>query len=341
MPLTLICGDIVHMETDAIVNAANPALQMGGGVCGAIFAAAGADELQAECDEIGFCEIGRAVITKGYHLPARHVIHTVGPIWSGGDTGETDLLASCYRSSLRLARANGLQSIAFPVVSSGTYGYPFDEALHVAVRAIGEYLRESDPDDDMDVVIVVLEDRLPELAKTQRWPTLSDALAHTRGEPRRASGRGRRAEPDESALPQDAEVEPYDGFASNAYKSQETDGALARTQTPFTRALLRMIDERGMSDAEICVRANIDRRLFSKLRSDGDYHPGKRTALAFAVALCLTVEQTSELLESAGYALSRGRKLDVIVVHFIASGNCDIYEINEALFAFSEPLLGA
>jgi len=144
MPLEIIHGDITIMKTDAIVNAANSALQMGGGVCGAIFRAAGAMELQKACDEIGRCETGQAVITKGYHLPASYIIHTVGPIWHGGHYEEPDLLAACYQNSLQLAKEYHLKSIAFPLISSGIYGYPRERALQVAKDSIAEFLNISD-----------------------------------------------------------------------------------------------------------------------------------------------------------------------------------------------------
>lgn len=143
MPFKIICNDITQMEVDAIVNAANPALQMGGGVCGAIFAAAGREQLQRECDAIGGCKTGQAVITKGYRLPARYIIHTVGPVWQGGKHQEARLLHNCYVNSLELAQQKGCQSIAFPLISSGIYGYPKDQALKVATAAITEFLMEN------------------------------------------------------------------------------------------------------------------------------------------------------------------------------------------------------
>ncbi|NLT57841.1 MAG: macro domain-containing protein [Clostridiales bacterium] len=161
MPFALIQGDITKLETDAIVNAANRALQMGGGVCGAIFRAAGAEQLQRACDAIGGCETGGAVLTPGYDLSARHIIHVVGPVWRGGGQGEAALLRACYENALRLAKAQGLQSIAFPLISAGIFGYPKEEALRIAGQAIGDFLREN----DMEVCLVLFDAPLLALAQ--------------------------------------------------------------------------------------------------------------------------------------------------------------------------------
>ncbi|MDR0622134.1 MAG: macro domain-containing protein [Deltaproteobacteria bacterium] len=153
MPLRLVSEDIVAMKVDAVVNAANNQLAMGGGVCGAIFRAAGASELSQECQALGGCKTGESVITEAYNLPVKKIIHTVGPVWYGGNSGERKQLASCYLSSLRLAKQHGLMSVAFPLISSGIFGYPRQAAAMVAVESITEFLAE---DPDMEVYLIIL-----------------------------------------------------------------------------------------------------------------------------------------------------------------------------------------
>lgn len=153
MPLEIIHGDITKIETDAVVNAANNRLAAGGGVCGAIFAAAGAAKLREECEKIGYCPTGGAVMTHGFALPAKYIIHTVGPVWHGGAQGEEKALRSCYESSLKLAQENGLSSVAFPLISSGIFGYPPERALAAAKEAISDFLRASG--DRMTVYLVL------------------------------------------------------------------------------------------------------------------------------------------------------------------------------------------
>ena len=362
MPFEIVRNDIVKIKVDAVVNAANSRLAAGGGVCGAIFAAAGSAELSAACRAIGHCECGNAVITDGFRLPVKYIIHTVGPVWRGGRQGEAEMLKSCYLSSLRLAGQNGCASIAFPLISAGIYGYPADEALRIAVSAIAEYLMAGDG--EMQVYLVLYDRKVMDagrklFAGVQSF--IDDNYVDARPDVRRMSQRGevrsRRlwesfAEEEAPAPPQkacavfsepmraDAAPMPIAAFEESNVAPSLKD-MLDDMEDSFTARLLHLIDERRMDDVEVYKRANIDRKLFSKIRKGNGYNPSKPTALALAVALRLDLEETRGLLSCAGYALSRSSKADVIIEYFIREKNYDIFEINEALFAFEQHPLGA
>lgn len=352
MPLEIVRNDITKMKVDAIVNAANSSLLGGGGVDGCIHRAAGA-ELLEECRTLGGCETGSAKITGGYGLPCRYVIHAVGPVWRDGRHGERDLLASCYRASLELAKEHGCESVAFPLISSGAYGYPKDRALRVAVDTISEFLFRN----DMTVYIVIFDRRAYQIsAKLFRdvKEYVDDHYVEERAD--RNDARRRRLFPEwEAERMRSAELlEDLDevhecvprgpaqkrGPMGPAAPLEDLDEVVSRIDESFSRMLLRKIDERGMTDVECYKKANIDRKLFSKIRSDPDYRPSKPTALAFAIALELPLDEAKDMLMKAGFALSRSSKFDVIIEYFIRNGNYNVFEINEALFAFGQSLLG-
>ena len=333
------------MECDAIVNAANRSLLGGGGVDGAIHAAAG-PELLAECRTLGGCETGGAKVTGGYLLPAKHVIHTVGPIWRGGANGEEALLRSCYRRSLALAEENGCETVAFPLISAGAYGYPKREAFSVAVDEISAFLRGS----EMTVYIVVYR-REKALFDSETTASLSALIRESETPPVQSGGASgaakhrfslitlaKKREAREDAVCEDAAEEELCLHAASA--APELENQLRNLDESFSQSLLRRIDEKGMTDVECYKRANVDRKHFSKIRGDVRYRPSKQTAVAFAIALRLTRAETDDLLMKAGFALSRSSKFDVIVAYFIARGDYDVNRVNEALFAFDQPLLG-
>lgn len=331
MPLMFVRNDITKMKVDAIVNAANTKLQMGGGVCGAIFEAAGARVLQVECNQIGSCEVGDAVITKGYSLPAKHVIHAVGPNWQGGGNNEEALLKSCYIRAMTLAVDHGLSSIAFPLISSGIYGYPKDEALRVAVTAISEFLMKH----ELEVYLVMFDKKA--FVLSQKLVASIDQYIDDHYVSERMVSERRRGI--QSYEVQNLEMENLPSAVIKRTGSLEEQ--LNRLDEGFSEMLLRLIDEKGMTDVETYKRANIDRRLFSKIRSNPDYSPSKATAIAFAIALGLDLNETRELLGRAGYVLSRSSRFDLIVAYFIELGVYDIFKINEVLFAYDQSLLGA
>lgn len=318
MPLQIVRNDITKMRVDAIVNAANGSLLGGGGVDGAIHRAAGPG-LLAECRTLHGCRTGEAKITRGYDLPAKYVIHTVGPVWNGGGYGERELLASCYRRSLELAREHGCRSVAFPLISAGAYGYPREQALRIATDVIRDELLRDEA--DMLVYIVVF-DRAGFHLSGKLYAGIAqyidDQYAQAREDRR------------------DRRLVEYAVCASSSLEQ-----ALGRLEESFSQMLLRKIDERGMTDPECYKRANLDRKLFSKIRSDAHYKPGKRTALALALALELSLEETEELLRKAGFALSHSNKFDIIVEYCIRNGIYDVHTVNELLFDFDQALLGA
>lgn len=348
MPFNIIRNDITNLEVDAIVNAANSKLHAGGGVCGAIFAAAGKEQLQKECNKIGYCGVGEAVITKGFNLKARHIIHTVGPIYGQNPANQESQLYSCYENSLNLAKKNRLNSIAFPIISSGIYRYPKNEAIKIATKAIKDFLATS----EMDVFLVVYD---------QNSFQISKKLFHNV-----------KSYIDERLIKPDLRSrfyqlhsncsEPADKFAKNSedfckqeplppkscnlneYQAENFNISLQdlldKKSETFSEMLFRLIDKKGMSDVEVYKKANIDRKLFSKIRKK-DYTPQKTTVIALAISLKLNLDETKDLLAQAGYALSNWNKFDIIIQYFIENKNYDIFEINETLFAFKQQLLGS
>ena len=325
MPLIIVRNDITKMSVDAIVNAAKESLLGGGGVDGCIHRAAGPELLQ-ECRTLGGCRTGEARITGAYRLPCKYVIHTVGPVWNGGRCGEREQLASCYRTSLALAKEHGCETVAFPLISSGVFGYPKDQALRVAVDTISEFLAENDM-----TVYIIIYDRAAYATGNKLFADIAAYIddhyvdAHT--DSRRE--RMRRIGVVESRV------------LTAPMAASGLDEALAHLDAGFSETLLKLIDRSGKKDAEVYRKANVDRRLFSKIRNNPDYKPSKPTTVAFAIALELSLPETRDLIARAGYALSPSSKFDVIIEYFITQRDYDIFKINEALFAFDQSLLGA
>lgn len=340
MPLEIVRDDITQMAVDAIVNAANTDLQMGGGVCGAIFRAAGERELQAACDQASPIQTGEAAITPGFRLPAKHVIHAAGPVYSFWRKRECrELLRSAYIESLKLAAENGCKSIAFPLISSGIYGYPKDEALEAARSAIEDFLR----DHDMEVYLTVFDKSSFQISKALLGDVESYIDQHYVDAHRVA--RRQLLDVEEDALRQAAKPNlstPAPSMAAPmSMPAQGLDDLMENLDEPFSDTLLKLIDKKGRTDVEIYKRANMDRKLFSKIRTGKGYTPRKPTILALAIALELSLPETDDLLERAGYALSHASKFNVIVEYFIVNRKYDIFEINEVLFAYDQPLLGS
>lgn len=382
MPFTIERNDLVQVEADAVVVAANEYLQITGGVGLPVALAAGYEKLQTACDEIGFCPCGSAVATPGFDLGAKTIIHAVGPIWQGGNMEEIPLLRSTYDAALDCAASAGAASVALPLISAGTYGFPADISLSVAREAIRSFLNTHDIDihlvlysreavsagiaEYMDIAeyiddhyvdehlmlqSIIYADRPPshssapaeDAAPSAPSPMMASAVPtapqkkRRRGIFRRRDREAKSESIDALAAPDKAEV--FEDAAPSTRSSVGLEDMLNSLDEPFSTTLLALIDKRGMTDAQVYKRANMSRQLFSKIRSDADYRPTKKTALALVVALGLNITETRDLLARAGFALSNSSKADVIVEYFIMSENYDIFEINEALYAFDQPLL--
>ncbi len=458
MPFKIVRNDITKMKVDAIVNTASPEPGYGRGTDSAIYERAGAGRLLAQRKKIGRIEEGEAEITSAFSLDAKYIIHTAGPVWQGGGCGEAAKVRSCYEKSLKLALKHGCRSIAFPLISTGAYGYPKQEALEIAVSVVGKFLAEA----EMTVYLVVfdgesfalsgslfagvdayidehyVEDKLaeeygdvepqagfsrpvlrgrrlssdvqpgagsldlgsdtsggaagavpgpavpqslPEQTATGQslrgpagaLPNLSEPMAaqqSLRGpaaapqkqpEPAAAKRRDMEAAPPRAARRSARDMFPapmaytassekevrsgrLPAFLRGRGQDRKTDRSLedvvAQLGETFQQRLLRLIDERGMTDVEVYKRANLDRKLFSKIRCNVHYRPKKMTAIALAVALCLNLDETKDLLARAELALSPSSRFDLIIEYFIDREVYDIYTINLALFEHGEPLLG-
>ena len=286
MPIKIVRNDITKIECDAIVNAAKTTLLGGGGVDGAIHKAAGPGLLM-ECMKLGGCKVGQARLTKAYSLPAKFVIHTVGPKWKGGQNGEQELLRSCYLESLRIAAENNCESVAFPLISSGVYGYPKDQALKIAADAITTFLLEH----DMLVYIVVFDKSSFQISE-KLFADIASYIDDRYVETNFIFNRSRFEESGESTLLAETRILPPEEAITNApllpkqskqaplqdawkslasaaiFETASLEDIVNQIDESFSQMLLRKIDEKGMTDSQCYKKANIDRKLFSKIRSD-------------------------------------------------------------------------
>ena len=324
MPFRIIRNDITKVKADAIVNTANPDPVIGGGTDSAVYAAAGKAPLLAQRKKIGAIAPGQAVSTDAFALNAKYIIHTVGPVWVNGDSGEREVLRSCYMNSLSLASQLGCESIAFPLISTGTYGFPKDEALSIALSEIGKFLLLH----EMDVILVVFDRKALELSEE-----LAGSIDQFIDE--RAASALREIEygPNNYALSRRRRL------VSEAAGKNLSD-VLSGAGKTFQQKLFELIDKSGMSDVEVYKKANIDRKVFSRIRSKADYTPKKKTAVALAIALELDLKQTLDLLGRAGITFSPSNTFDLIITYFLQNRNYDIFEINAALFKYGQPILG-
>ena len=335
MPFTIVRNDITNMQVDAIVNTADPMPVVGGGTDAAIHQKAGPQLLQAR-QAIGPIAVGCTAVTPAFGLDAQYVIHTVGPVWQGGDQQEEMLLSRCYDNALAQAQAYGCSSVAFPLIATGNYGFPKDKALDIAINAFSRFLQIQ----EMHIYLVVFDGESYGLSET-RFPGIASYIDRhyvdtTMHSFRRAAETlcmpsasvhaapvARRYACDEMAIPQSLEE------------------LLRQEDAGFTETLLKRIDAMGKKDSEIYKRANLSKQHFSKIRNNPHYKPTKATAIALALALELSLEDTRDLIGRAGYALTNSSKFDLIIRYFIEQGKYNVMEINLALYEFDQPLLGA
>lgn len=455
MPCYIVRNDIANMRVDVVVCPANAALRIGGGAGEAVARKAGLAQLQQACDAVGFCAVGSAAVTPAFDFPARAIVHAVGPVWQGGTHGEDELLSSCVARSLTLAAEQDAETVALPLISTGSYGFPARRAFDVTIRAIKRFLE----DHDLHVYLVLFDRKsvaagselLGSVAEyvddvyvrehilegTRIWGASRGGKSRALGEdgalserrafnaggalgedgafgaagaldeetpddgaidfdeetgfcedagfdigafdeetpdddvfgefgsgvssadvvalrsplkstsPRTLAGRlrfaARETQPEPSAssgFAPDVSFASASASATGSFDAADLRSRIAALDESFAATVLRLIDERGLTDVQVYKRANMSRQLFAKIRKDDNYRPAKRTACALAIALELSYADACDLLARAGFAFSHSSKADVIVEYFLINGVYDIFKVNEALYAFDQPLLG-
>ena len=382
MAFQIVRNDITKITADAIVNTANPEPVYMAGTDSAIYAAAGADKLLEARRKIGMIEEGSVAVTPAFDLEAKYIFHTVGPVWQGGDKGEKEVVRNCYVNCLNKALELGVESIAFPLIATGVYGFPKAEALQIATSVFSSFLSEN----EMSITLVVFDNESFALsgkifagidqfiddhyveAKTDEEYGFGNAISDSEAvfedaaeEPAEDARRRRKEErfrflnrrmlareeecrmapPPEHAAPVAAAGAAMAAPASPKLQAKRSlDDVMKNLSETWSESLLRMITEKGYEDTEVYKRANVDRKLFSKIRSNKDYKPKKTTAVAFALALRLNLDETKDFIARAGYAFSPSSKFDLIIEYFIENEVYDFMTINIALFDHDEPMIG-
>ena len=330
MPFEIVRNEISHMRVDAVVNTANPRPVIGAGVDSAIHEKAG-PRLLAARQKIGNIACGSAAITPAFDLDAKYVIHTVGPVWDGGSHGEEALLRNCYDNALKLALEHNCQSIAFPLISTGNYGFPKDKALQIAISAFSAFLLEH----EMQIYLVVFDRQAFKLSE-QLFQGVASYIDQNYVDARQQAVYGAAEELCRSRIRRRRDMEIHESAVLRetppcapvaAAKASSLEDMLKRADAGFTETLLKLIDQTGKKDSEIYNNPN--------------YKPTKPTAIALALALELDLEQTKDLIGRAGYALTNSSKFDLIIRYFIEQGNYNVVEINIALYEFDQNLLGS
>ena len=338
MPFKIVRNDITKMQCDAIVNTANDHPTVGTGCDYAVYTAAGFDRLlEYRREKIGFAPEGGAFITPAFDLKARYIIHAVSPLFIDGNSGEEEKLRSCYQKSLQLALDNGVESIAFPLISTGGFGYPKEEGMRIAVDEINAFLMKH----KMMIWLVVFDTQATILGENI-YPDLEAYIDHNYVSERRQEEYGyayRR--PVGMSLPvEDSECKEaaadFDFYEQHESRLEERMKHMSDT---FSEYLLYLIEDKGMTNAEVYKRAIVDKKVFSKIKNNPGYHPQKITALCLCVGARLNMDETKDLLARAGYALSPCDKTDVIFSYFIENEIYDMLELDIQLEEHGQPCI--
>lgn len=328
MPFRIIRNDITQVRADAIVNTANPYPTYASGTDRAIYEAAGAKQLLAQREKIGILSKGEVAVTDAFALPARFIIHTVGPSWEGGKHGEFDVLRACYDNTLQKAYDLGCESVAFPLIATGVYGFPKDQALSIAVSCISSFLMRH----EMLVLLVVFDQSSYQLSSRfmdQVQSFIDEAYV---------SYKAIREYREDGYFRNESVTAPL-GYTSSFQDDMSVFHPAEDTKS-FQEKMFEIMDEKGLVSTDVYKAANIDRKLFSKIQCNKDYHPKKKTAMAICIALKLDLEQAKDLLARADWAFSPNRKMDLVIIAAITHQEYDINVINEVLFAMNLDQLG-
>lgn len=356
MPFEIVRNDLTNMQVDAIVNAANSRPIIGFGTDSGVHKKAGRQLLIAR-RKIGKIAFGDAAVTPAFNLDAKYVIHAVSPIWQGGKKNETELLESCYTKSLQLALEYGCESIAFPLLAAGNHGFPKELALQIAINTFSKFLMKH----EMQIYLVVFN-RSAFVLSSKLFHSVQSFIDDTYIQDKYLEEynipTGQKS-PDidlyqlEEARNRRRMAELAPNYQSCQLLSEEMERAPLAPASPrrledlmkemeetFSESLIHLIDQKGLKDPDVYKKANIDRKLFSKIKNNKNYKPSKATCIAFAIALELNLDETRDLIGKAGYALTHSSKFDIIIEYFILEGNYNSFEINEVLFAFDQPMIG-